>query len=1251
MGNIKIVSTNVRGLRDPLKRRAVFRHLHSTYSDYFVAMQDTHSVAGDESVWQAEWGARIVMSHGATCHQGGVAFLIPVRFAGCVKAMNTDNDRIAMIQVEDSGVKYCIMTVYAPTSNFRSKQTTFLNDVGNLLQQVHDKQNLVLCGDFNMHLSSKDVNSNSVPKSSGETLKKTLDRFELLDVWRDRYPDVAGFTWKREGGRQQSRIDYFFISETLVRNRGIDRLELVPSVRSDHHMLVLNIELHDEKKGPGIWKFNNSLLENEEYVQRIKGEIRKARRGEECYSGASSTGILIETLLGNVRGITIETSKRLARKLREEESEALSALVRHIRRMQQGFDEQLEYERCRDKWERLHDRKARRAMLLSKANWAEAGEKPTAYFLRLQQRHSAAKAITKLVRDDGCAIYRNADILKECARHYAALYSSRHGQRQHENDDLFCNIGNPRLTDDEKLACEGLITGKECITALKSMANNKTPGPSGFTKEFFVHFWDEIGELIVSYINDAFHDGEFFFTQRRGYVTLLPKKGDQTRLCNKRPIVLLDTIYKIVAKVLAIRMSNVIDKLIGSDQTGFIKGRNIGENIRLMADVLHYCDKQDIPGILMNLDFAAAFDSIEHSFMFRTLSEFNFGENFKRWVQVLYQNSELSIVNNGFTSEWFPSTRGIKQGCPFSGILFVLAVEIFACKLRKSESIHGLVINKVEVKISQYADDTSIFVKDEESAEGAIGLLHKFGESSGLRLNLDKSDFIWLGPKCTSTDMICQVLPKNTFKSLGIIFSTVKDFRYDNLQPRIRRMRAVMNMWKERDVSIKGKITLAKSLLLSQLTYIASAFVFPQETVRCLEKEINAFLWGGRAPKVKRAVLQQGIKDGGLGATDVACFLKSLRVKWLTLAILKENAKWRQLFQARLGPFGVNDLLMTSLDRDTVDRLGLPEFYSNSLLDTQAIKSPMRTDDSSHIMGQVLWYNKNIRIGGRPIFYATLHEEGIRRIRDVIHNGAAVRPPATLSRLDQYKYWCVIHAIPKTWREVLRSSRTCRAKEEANRTTPKIKVCDDIVDMHQAKTKDYYNALMPGKTSARCCMKWAKSGYDFTEKKWQEIFTLPYKCCKSSKLQSQQYRVLHRYVPTQKFLFIRQISESPKCKFCKDVDTIEHFLVYCGRVHRLWKQLFRSLRQGTKGSIPVRAETVIFGCPDLPPVVNYIVLLGKQYILRQKLWGEGFISINLFRQFVQQQYEEDKYTATKNEQLDTFECKWNGFTPSVWCMN
>ena len=199
MGDINIASVNVRGLRDAVKRRAVFRHFHSAYPDCLVAMQDTHSVAGDEPVWQAEWGGRVFLSHGATPHQGGVAILIPVRFGGCVTHVDTTNDRLVMIRVEDAGVRYYVVSGYAPTSNFRSQQTKFINDVGRQLQQIEDKHKIILCGDFNMHLSTKDVNSRLVRNPVSELLQKLLDIFELLDVWRDRYPDVPGCTWKREG--------------------------------------------------------------------------------------------------------------------------------------------------------------------------------------------------------------------------------------------------------------------------------------------------------------------------------------------------------------------------------------------------------------------------------------------------------------------------------------------------------------------------------------------------------------------------------------------------------------------------------------------------------------------------------------------------------------------------------------------------------------------------------------------------------------------------------------------------------------------------------------------------------------------------------------------------------------------------------------------------------------------------------------------------------------------------------------------
>ena len=137
------------------------------------------------------------------------------------------------------------------------------------------------------------------------------------------------------------------------------------------------------------------------------------------------------------------------------------------------------------------------------------------------------------------------------------------------------------------------------MQALKSMSNGKVPGPSGFTKEFFLEFWDSLGSLTVRYINEAYSKGSFFVTQRRGFVSLLPKKGDQRYLKNKRPVILLDVIYKLVAKVEAIRIGSVIDRLISTDQTGFLKGRNIGDNLRLISDVLYFSDKEKIAGIII----------------------------------------------------------------------------------------------------------------------------------------------------------------------------------------------------------------------------------------------------------------------------------------------------------------------------------------------------------------------------------------------------------------------------------------------------------------------------------------------------------------------------------------------------------------------------------------------------------------------------------------------------------------------------
>ena len=117
-----------------------------------------------------------------------------------------------------------------------------------------------------------------------------------------------------------------------------------------------------------------------------------------------------------------------------------------------------------------------------------------------------------------------------------------------------------------------------------------------------------------------------------------------------------------------------------------------------------------LPGLMLAVDYRNAFDSLEHDFLWFTLECFNFGASFRSWVKLLYTGAQLTVKNNGFTSEWFPCTRGTFQGSPLSGMLFNLAAEMLAIRIRKARNIRGIDISRVEVKLSQYADDLTLFL-------------------------------------------------------------------------------------------------------------------------------------------------------------------------------------------------------------------------------------------------------------------------------------------------------------------------------------------------------------------------------------------------------------------------------------------------------------------------------------------------------------------------------------------------------------
>ena len=239
---------------------------------------------------------------------------------------------------------------------------------------------------------------------------------------------------------------------------------------------------------------------------------------------------------------------------------------------------------------------------------------------------------------------------------------------------------------------------------------NKSPGFDGLPIEFYIVFWNDINDMLLNSYNYSFENGLLSLSQRNGVITLLPKKDkDLLDIKSYRPISLLTVDYKIIAKTMANRLKNCIDSVIHHDQSGFLKGRNIGNNVRLLLDVFEYTDFDKLPAAVLLLDIEKAFDSVSHEFLFNVLEYSNFGKNFIQWVKTFYFSRKSYVMNNGFLTKSISMENGIFQGCPIYPYLFLCVMEVLAIAIRENPGIKGIRINNRELKVSMLADDTTCF--------------------------------------------------------------------------------------------------------------------------------------------------------------------------------------------------------------------------------------------------------------------------------------------------------------------------------------------------------------------------------------------------------------------------------------------------------------------------------------------------------------------------------------------------------------
>ena len=534
---------------------------------------------------------------------------------------------------------------------------------------------------------------------------------------------------------------------------------------------------------------------------------------------------------------------------------------------------------------------------------------------------------------------------------------------------------------------------------------------------------------------------------------------------------------------------------------------------------MHYTSLKKIPGILALVDFEKAFDTVEWSFLFNAFVKFNFGEHFIKWIKLLYTNISSCVSNNGYISNFFTLSRGIRQGYPISALLFILVAEILAINIRCDINIKGITVDGKAFKIGQLADDTTLFLLDVESLRQAINKFNNFGTLSGLKINLDKTEIVSLSDCKIDSVQLTGLLEgikvaTGPFKTLGVWFTCDNEISVKlNYNERIKSMQQTLHIWRARSLSWKGKITILKTLVIPQVIHLFSNIYTPMHILERIDSLFFDFLWGGKPPRVKKSTIINDYYEGGLKMPNIYNIHISQKVIWLKRLTNDNNKKWKALSWALLGI--EKDLLDFKLPEQNY-KVAKTKFYQQLLDCWFSVKTrpPTSTED---ILREYILYNQYIKIGGSCLTISVINDsrEHLKtQLVDVLDNTGNflkledVQQKLPL-RLTQLEYFGLQKAIEKEWQNKIKLHKF----EQSGHLDdgPYLTVNKVLKPLQKLTSQHIYWELINPKSKPPSSLDIWVDLFRFLDKlDWSNIFTLVNRVTCETYLQTFQYKVLNR---------------------------------------------------------------------------------------------------------------------------------------------
>ena len=678
-----------------------------------------------------------------------------------------------------------------------------------------------------------------------------------------------------------------------------------------------------------------------------------------------------------------------------------------------------------------------------------------------------------------------------------------------------------------------------------------------------------------------------------------------------------------------------------------------------LHNLIDLCEEEDLDGILLNIDFEKAFDSVEWEHIYKALKFFKFPSQFITWIKCFYNKTETCVINNGHASSFFLPGRGVRQGCPLSPYLFVIAVELMSLWLKQKSNIDGITSKDGnDYMISQFADDTTIAIQNtKDNIRKTFEAIEFFGKASGLRLNIDKTEIILLG-NTTKADIPKKYRSqiKSQIKSLGLTIGTDRKTsittNYDEI---LGKMKATLNKWNERRTSLAGKITIIKSLVTSKLVYAMTNLPSPGTDYW---KEINHLLYkfvnNGKSEKIKRDVLIGPYEKGGYRMIDLQCQNQALKIAWIPKLLMIEGT-WKSFILNKI-PVDIRYMARCNIKyADLPFKFRKDSIWNEIWLNWCVENYNEDIDTVELILNQNLWFNSHIRINKRPIYLKGWEEKGIRWLSDIIieegHQGT-LRFLTKIEVEEMYNvkigaltYMGIIDAIPKEWRKTLKlhSQLNERPDEDGD-----YKLVDKLMDI-QRPSKFIYDCKINNKSQrpTNALRRWKM---DLETPTGGEILRCHFnqrRTMMNHKIKSFNYVFMQRNIPYGARLHKMGISETENCSICNVKETILHLYWDCPHTARLWERLKHLIEKHMHYQLDLNKAKCLLGTGTWSSKLHkerswFLCLLTKHYIHLCKCNDTVRCNIGLDNYIKTTLRTECNLAKTKGS-FNLFSAKWGNF--------